>query len=365
MSVKKHIFIVGVVGIPNTYGGFEALAENLAKDFSSSGIPTTVFCERGFQVSPHSLPNITVERIGLNANGAQSILYDLVGLLKGAYRGGDVLLLGTAGTVFMPFIRLFWPACRVTVNIAGLEWKREKWGRLAKAFLRFSEWTAVRYSHRLVADNQGLCDYLQKTYSVSSELIPYGGDQYNTLADEPDVFAEVGVAAGAYDFALARAQPDNNLELVLEAFLKSGRTLVFVSNWASSSFGREMLARYSSAPNLHLVGPIYEPERIQTLRRNARFYVHGHSAGGTNPTLVESMHSGLPILAYDVVFNRYTTSGCARYFATAEDLNRQICELEGEDFGRIGRRLKEIAEEKYTWSVVCEHYRRLLSVSEE
>lgn len=360
MSYPKHVYIVGVVGIPNSYGGFEALAENLVKDFSKHGVPTTVFCDRDFETTPLHLPNVHVERISFNANGAQSVLYDLWGLTKAARRGGDVLLLGTAGTVFLPFIRLMWPKCRVTVNIAGLEWKREKWGRSARAFLRFSEWTAVKFAHALVADNQGLCDYLLKVYSSSSIMIPYGGDQYNNLGEDPDILQTVGVEPGGYDFALARAQADNNLELVLKAYATSGRRLVFVSNWASSAYGRELRDKYASVRHLYLVGPIYEPERIQTLRRNARFYVHGHSAGGTNPTLVESMHSSLPILAFDVIFNRYTTSVCARYFTTADDLNEQINRLEVDDFRQVGRQLKSIAEKNYTWARVAEAYRNLL-----
>lgn len=360
LSHPKRIFIVGVVGIPNTYGGFEALAENLAKDFSDHGIPLTVFCEKDFTVVPLSLPNVEVERIDLNANGAQSVLYDFLGLIKAARRNGDVLLLGTAGTVFLPFIRILWPHCRVTVNIAGLEWKREKWGRLAKAFLRLSEWTAVKFAHALVTDNQGLSDYLQSVYSSSSVMIPYGGDQYNDLADDPDILRIVGVEPGAYDFALARAQPDNNLEMTLRAYAESGRNLVFVSNWASSTFGVDLRERYSSVPNLHLIGPFYEPERIQTLRKHARFYIHGHSAGGTNPTLVESMHSKLPILAFDVVFNRYTTAGLGRFFASAAELNEQVTRLERENFDEIGAQLKLIADKDYTWARVSASYRRLL-----
>lgn len=360
MSHHKRIYIVGVVGIPNSYGGFEALAENLARDFSTRGIALTVFCEKNFRILPLSLPNVEVEKIGFNANGVQSILYDLLGVLKAARRNGDVLLLGTACTVFLPFIRILWPNCRVIVNIGGLEWKREKWGRLAKAFLRLSEWTAVKFAHVLVADNLGLSDYLQRVYSSSSVMIPYGGDQYNDLLEDPDILQTIGVKQGKYDFALARAQPENNVELILQAFAKSGRQLVFVANWASSAYGRELQERYASVPNLHLVGPFYEPERIQTLRKHARFYIHGHSAGGTNPTLVESMHAGLPVLAFDVVFNRYTTSGCARYFSSPDALNAQIDTLEGEDFEEVGIRLKSIAAREYTWNRVAAAYRGLL-----
>lgn len=360
MTYNKQIYIVGVVGVPNTYGGFEALAENLARDFSKHEIPTTIFCEKDFDATPIQLPNVNVEKLALNANGPQSVIYDLWGIVRAARRRGDVLLLGTSGTVFLPLIRLIWPACRITVNIAGLEWKREKWGRFAKAFLRLSEWTAVKFAHALVADNQGLCDYLLKVYSSSSIMIPYGGDQYNDIAQDSDILQTVGVESGGYDFALARAQPDNNLELILEAYCHTGRPLVFVSNWSSSAFGQELRRKYSSVPHLYLIGPIYEPERIQTLRKNARFYVHGHSAGGTNPTLVEAMHASLPILAFDVIFNRYTTCGWARYFTSANDLNEHISKLEGEDFRQAGLELKAIAEKNYTWARVSEEYRNLL-----
>lgn len=354
--------MVGVVGIPNTYGGFEALAENLAHDLSDHSIPVTVFCEKNFSGAKIDLPNVLVERIGFYANGPQSILYDLWGMVKAAKRGGDVLLLGTAGTVFLPFFKLVWPNTRFMVNIGGLEWTRAKWGWLARTFLRTSEWTAVMFADTLIADNQGLCDYLLKTYGATSILIPYGGDQYNHLPVQEDILSLYGLEAGRYDFALARAQPDNNLELILHSYAESGKKLVFVSNWSSSQFGIEIRAKFSAYNNILLIGPIYEHRAIQTLRRCARFYIHGHSAGGTNPTLVEAMHAGLPIIAYDVVFNRHTTDGLARYFRTPTDLRAEVSALELSDAAVMGSALNAIAKERYTWAKVTQSYRELLCI---
>lgn len=360
VMTEKKLFIVGVVGIPNTYGGFEALAENLAKDLSNHGIKTTVFCAKDFAGAPMDLDCVRVERLKFAANGPQSVLYDLVGMIKAASRGGDVLLLGTAGTVFLPLIKFIWPNSRFSVNIGGLEWAREKWGPIARFYLRLSEWTAVKYADNLIADNQGLCDYLLKKYGAESVLIPYGGDQYDGLPLEEETLSALDLRPGTYDFALARAQPDNNLELVLRAYAESGRRLVFVSNWSSSEFGRDMKEKFSATPNLHLIGPIYKQSEIQTLRRCARFYVHGHSAGGTNPTLVEAMHAGLPILAFDVVFNRYTTDGCAQYFRSASDLNMQLARLEASDTAAMGSALRRVALNRYTWAKVSQNYRELL-----
>ncbi len=96
--------------------------------------------------------------------------------------------------------------------------------------------------------------------------------------------------------------------------------LVMVGNWQKSEYGKEIKEKYSKYPNIHLLEPIYEPHEINWIRSKATLYVHGHSAGGTNPSLVEAMNFGLPILAFDCVYNRATTEDKCKYWKTAEDI---------------------------------------------
>ncbi|NEK25143.1 DUF1972 domain-containing protein [Sulfitobacter sp. JBTF-M27] len=350
------IFIVGIVGVPNNYGGFEALAENLVERFSRDNIPTTVFCEKHFSKSRNYLPDIVIERIGFSANGFQSILYDLIGMVRAARQGGTILLLGTSATAFLPLIRILWPTSKVVVNMAGMEWKRSKWGWIAKKYLKLGEYAAVKFSDKLVVDNQGLAEYVKKSYGVDPGVIPYGGDQFSDIPKKISILEKYNISPFEYDFALARAQPDNNIEMILDAYSRVPKDLLFISNWSSSTFGREILERFQRYSNIRLIGPVYDPVEINTLRSFSRVYIHGHSAGGTNPTLVEAMHAELPIVAFDVNFNRHTTENAALFFKDSSELESIINNLTSEDRTKVAMNLKEIAERRYRWDQIYEDY---------
>jgi glycosyltransferase involved in cell wall biosynthesis len=352
--------IVGIVGLPARYGGFETLVDNLLDSPSFSSAGTVVYCDPSAKQSKRSgYKGATLETLRWRANGWQSVLYDSEGMLRASLADDRVLILGTSATALLPFLRLLFPKVRYAVNIGGLEWKRSKWGPVARRLLKLNERMAAKFAHSLIADNQGLVDYLRETYGVGAVFIPYGGDHY--LSHEPDdaVFDEWRVPRSGYDFAVARAQPDNNLELILDAYADVGSPLVFVSNWDSSDFGKRVRERYRRRENLHLVGPIYSAPKMRALHRGARLYVHGHSAGGTNPALVEAMWAGLPILAFDVNFNRYTTGGRAEYFSSRGELAAALGRLDEDSLARMGRELEGLARRQYTWASVQKSYSSL------
>ena len=145
--------------------------------------------------------------------------------------------------------------------------------------------------------------------------------------------------------------------------------MVFVGNWDATSYGRELWRTYVDCDNLTLLKPIYDEDRLYTLRRGAEVYVHGHSAGGTNPSLVEMMHFGIPVIAFDCVFNRYSTDDEAIYFFTAEDLAdavNAICDkidkAGSETVDQLGQKMANIAKKRYVWSVVGELYLNILGI---
>ena len=158
----------------------------------------------------------------------------------------------------------------------------------------------------------------------------------------------------------ARVEPENNVHMILEAWSKLDEPLVFVGNWTNSAYGLDLKLRFGSKSNLHLLDPVYEPGTLHALRERASIYVHGHSAGGTNPSLVEMMHFGIPVLAHGCVFNRHSTEGKARYFTTSDELADELRALTTQDADEIGDNMREIAQRRYTWDHVGEAYFALL-----
>ena len=354
------IALLGTVGVPGRYGGFETLAENLVKHHARTGSASvlTVWCSsKDNATRPTSFQSANLRYVGLKANGVQSILYDVLGLLDAIRTGhNQILLLGVSGAMTLPLIRIFSRA-RIVTNIDGIEWKREKWNGLARAFLRASEWAAVRFSHEVIADNQAVAEHVRKIYGANCHVIAYGGD--HALSHDSGGKTPEELPKG-YALAICRIEPENNVHTILEAFSSLETPLVFVGNWGNSAYGQELKARYGAMSNLHILDPIYDPDTLYALRRRASIYVHGHSAGGTNPSLVEMMYFGVPVLAHGCNFNRYSTEDRALYFMNPDELVALVQNLPTEDANEIGNNMQEIARRRYTWDQIGEAYFALL-----
>lgn len=359
------VAIVGTVGVPARYGGFETLAENLVRyrgdHAESSGL--LVYCSsRGLAQRPDEYLGAELRYIGLPANGVGSIAYDAVSLLDAVRKGaGIILLLGVSGAIALPLIRLISRA-RIITNIDGIEWRRDKWRGPARWFLRFSEWLAVRCSHAVVADNDAIAAHAKARYEVDCEVIPYGGDHALMAGEGQSLLPGL---APAYTLSICRIEPENNVAMVLEAFSRMpGQALVFVGNWNASRYGQDLKERFVGCANLTLLDPVYDVASLHALRAGAALYVHGHSAGGTNPSLVEIMHFGCPVLAYDCVFNRSTTEERALFFKDADQLCSQVGAVEPQRAVALGDALREVARRRYTWEIVGAAYFRLFHAVE-
>ena len=277
-------------------------------------------------------------------------------MIKTTNKFDVALILGVSGCIFLPIFRL-WFKKKLVVNIDGLEHRREKWGKFAKWFLRKSEAMAVKYADVIVADNKGIQDYVTETYHVGSTLIAYGGDHVEkTVADDVQdrVLRAYGVEKDNYAISVCRIEPENNCHVILDAFSKSDMKLIYIGNWERSEYGKCLKAKYSHCSNLIIHDPEYDLEVLYALRNNAKIYVHGHSAGGTNPSLVEAMFFGKPIFAYDVIYNRATTKEKAYYFSNSETL-QSLLSLNNLD----GHSMIEIARDCYTWKNIAAQYEEL------
>lgn len=346
------------MGLPAKYGGFETFAHflvyHLAKDYDF-----TVYCSGpDYQERADSFLGARLVYLPVRANGPQSLLFDWLSTIHSCFTADVLLVLGSSGGIFFHLARLL--GKKVILNQGGLDWQRSKWGAKTQLFLKFLERSSVLGADVLVCDNQGIGDYFQTTYGRESHLIEYGGDQITRPALSEAFLAQYPIVGQPYAFAVARIQPDNNIEMILEGFLRTPEhPLIFIGNWGNSAFGRETKEKYAGAPNLHLLEAIYDPNILNQFRGYCAIYIHGHSAGGTNPSLVEAMHLGLPIASFDVIYNRATTEDKCLYFKTADELSSLISTTPAQVWDNQRPVMREIAERRYRWSLIAEKYARL------
>lgn len=357
----RKVAIVGTVGVPANYGGFETLVENIIGEHCPNEIQYTVYCSsKAYEHKQNSYKNAKLQYLNLNANGVQSIVYDIVSLLKATSHNDIILVLGVSGCCFLPIYRIF-SKKKLVINIDGLEHKREKWSKWARCFLKFSEKMAIKYGDIIVTDNKGIQDYVKSEYNQVSELIEYGGDHVKYLPEKSEsnrILNEYNLIEQEYSFSVCRIEPENNVHIILEAFKQSGKKIVFVGNWSKSDYGIALLKKYENESNIILLSPIYDLKILGVLRSNCLFYIHGHSAGGTNPSLVEAMFFERPILAFDVVYNRETTENCADYFSSVDTLVTLLHKTPV-TYERNGKKMLEIAERRYIWKSIADRYVRL------
>lgn len=354
---RKSVGIIGSVGVPAKYGGFETLTEYLVRLLGSE-LELHVGCsKKAYEEHLTSYYGARLHYVPLSANGIQSIPYDIWSLLKLHKHCDTLLILGVASGFFLPIYRLF-SKKRIVLNVDGLEWKREKWGKLARWYLRNAEKFAVKASDIVVADNKVIQDHLWRTYGVKSELIEYGADHAHKQAITEQTSKRFPFIIKPYAFKVCRIEPENNVEMILDAFHDQQELdLVLVGNWNASEYGQALRKKFQCM-HFHLLDPIYDQTILDQLRSNCKVYVHGHSAGGTNPSLVEAMFLGLPILAFDVEYNRETTANQALgYFQDTEQLSKLIVGLEKHTLAASGKEMNGIAQHRYTWKIITEKYK--------
>lgn len=347
--------IVGIQGLPNKYGGFETLASFLAS-YLSAEQEVTVYCStKDMPLRQINYKGAKLLYFPLSSHGIQGMIYDML-CLKHAVKNNEVILFVGFGAGFlMPFLSRK-NKQKIVLNFGGLDWQRSKWNLFSKAVIKFSEKLLVKNAGQIIADNPIIANYISDTYNRESVFIAYGGDQ---VTKEPITAASLiayPFLKSAYAFAVCRIQPDNNIILLIEAFKDAKIPLVIVGNWNESAFGKITLEAFKNNPNLYLLEATYHPITLNILRSNCMVYIHGHSAGGTNPSLVEAMHLGLPIFAYASGYNEATTEGLAKYFSTATDLKNLVNTFDVTIEYNAAVKMKEIATQKFTWQAVTEAY---------
>ncbi len=364
----KKVAIIGTAGVPSKYGGFETLAHQLVYHLGEK-FRLSVYCSTKYYPSKTRVKyfqNARLFYIPLNANGIQSIFYDFISIIHALFYADVLVVLGVSGAMILPFVRWFTNK-KIIVSIDGLEWRRAKWNRYAKWLLHISEKIAMKYAHADISDNEAIQDYTASTYGTLSTIVEYGGD--HTMKVTPkltrDDYDEYPFLREPYAFTVCRIEPENNIHIILEsfrAFKDKRKNIVIIGNWDSSEYGKELRRRYGHRfhYNIHLLDPIYDQEKLDKIRANCHIYLHGHSAGGTNPSLVEAMTLGLPIIAFDVNYNRTTTENKALFFKDHEDLTKILAETDSGHYIEMRPEMRKIAERRYRWAIIAKKYEYLI-----
>lgn len=354
---KKVVGIIGTNGLPGNYGGWDQLVIHLTKNLMEkfSFIVYTSYKDADPDYCDYNGANIKVLRF--KANGMQSIPFDIVSMIHAVFHCDVLFICGISGCISLPLIKLF--RKKIILNPDGQEWKREKWSKPVQWFLKISERIGVKNATYIVSDNTKIHEYIMNEYRKDSFIVEYGGDHVLNIELSEKTAQDYNILKGEYAFKVCRIVPENNIQMILNAFSKyPSKKLILIGNWNYSNYGIRLKEKYRDFPNIILLDPIFDQKLLDELRSNCGIYIHGHSVGGTNPSLVEAMNLGLFIVSYDAEYNIETTENKATYFNNENDLLNLLTKLDNNQFDQITSKIamKEIAERRFRWNIITDKY---------
>jgi glycosyltransferase involved in cell wall biosynthesis len=343
-----NIGILGCRGIPNRYGGFEQFAEDLAPGLVQKGMTVSVYCSHHHPYTENEYKGVHLIRCydpepQIGATG--QIIYDLNCILDSRKRKFDIIYqLGYTSAGLWQWLI---PTHAIVVsNMDGIEWKRAKYGNLAKRFLTFSELKVAQRSDLLIGDAVPIQEYLASRFNKPVSFLAYSATPFSNPSK--DVPARFNLMAKQYMLVIARMQEDNHIEMIIEGYLLSGSLLpLCIIGNTNNKYGLYLKNKYKQQPNVNFMGGIFNQEDLNNLRYHAGLYFHGHSAGGTNPSLLEAMAASSRICAHDNVFNRSVLESGALFFKSADDIAKLIMHhiFDQEWESRVARNLDRIVVE--------------------
>lgn len=318
--------MLGTRGIPSAHGGFETFVQRLALYLVNRGWNVTVYCQKTAkdQIVEKIWQGIHLVYIPVaKDNALGSIVFDLKSTLHALKREGSILVFGYNTALFSLFYLL---ANRASImNMDGLEWRRGKWNALQKAWLYFNERCGAYFSDFLIADHPEIKNYLASYVDANKiTVIPYHTEQVTN--PQENLIKPFGLTPKSYGLVIARPEPENSILEIVSAFSAQprGYKLVVLGRYCPEAIPYHKQVLEAASKEVIFPGAIYDKKIVDALRFYSRLYLHGHTVGGTNPSLVEALAAGTPILAQDNHFNRWVAGSHSHYFQNAEDCRQKL-----------------------------------------
>lgn len=355
--MKLRIGIAGTRGVPNRYGGFEQFASCLSKALVRRGHQVTVYNTHNhpYQNNQWNGVNIVHCRNPEYLGATGQFVYDLHCIRDARQKKFDVLLmLGyTSSSVWG---RWFPKNTAVITNMDGMEWKRSKYPPAVRWFLQLAERWAMKHSDRFIADSTAIKNYLERKYEIPVEFISYGS--ITPQAVDENLLSKYRVTSRSYYLLIARMEPENNIEIIIEGLIRrnDGRKILVIAN-AGNRFGKRLQKKFRNQALVEFAGTEYDRDILDALRAHCYLYFHGHSVGGTNPSLLEAMAAGALICAHDNVFNRSVLGDNACWFVTADDIASLVIDENTRDEMSCCNILK--IKTQYDWQRVIDAYENI------
>lgn len=361
---KKQVIILGIRGIPAKHGGFETFAEFLSRYLASKNWQVTVYCQESGECNFYQSSWEGVKRVHIPINNTGpigTIIFDLRAILHSLRHDGVCLTLGYNTAIFNLLHRL--KGKNNIFNMDGIEWKRQKWGVVAKCWFWLNERFGCWFGSHLVADHPYIADHLATRVSREKiSMIPYGGREI--LEADEQLLNDYDLEKNKYAILIARAEPENSILEIVKAFSekKRGIKLVVLGNYKPETNVYQHEIIKVASDEVIFPGAIYEQEKIGALRYFARVYVHGHQVGGTNPSLVEALGSGNAILAHDNKFNRWVAKDGAIYFSDIQTASDSFDRLFSDDelIEKLQKQSRRNFQANFQWDDILDQYEQLL-----
>lgn len=351
-----HIGIIGSKGIPNRYGGFEEFAENLSVGLVERGFRVSVYCPHHHPYKSETFQKVQLIKCfdpEIFIGSAGQFVYDFNCILDSRKRGFDVLYqLGYTSSGIWQW--MFSVKNIVVTNMDGLEWQRKKYNASIRSFLRLEENLVVKRSNLLIADSPVILEYLKNKFQKPAVYIPYGTKQ--VTENQSDSILPFDLIPLQYFLIIARIQADNHIEEIIRGINQSKTSYPLIIVGGVRDRYSERLKKKFENDQIRFLGGIYDLDVLNQMRRNALLYFHGHSAGGTNPSLLQAMAAGARICSHENAFNRSILGEDAMYFSNSSDIEKTINEMNDSDWeDKINKNHDKISS-LFQWPGIIEQY---------
>ena len=356
------IGIIGTRGIPNYHGGFEQFAEFFSVYATQKGHDVYVYNSMNHPYKETLFNGVNIIHCNdpeKNIGTVGQFIYDFNCILDSRKRKFDIILqLGYTSSSIWGF--LLPKRSKIITNMDGLEWKRAKYNSYVKRFLKYAEKLAVQSSDYLISDSLGIQDYIFKKYSINSKFIAYGAELFKVPNKKS--LEKYNLVPFNYNIIIARLEPENNIEIILEGVVKSKTNMptLVIGNY-NTKFGRYLQKCFKNEKRIIFLGGIYDLEMLNNLRYFSNIYFHGHSVGGTNPSLLEAMSSNSFIVAHDNIFNKSILGNDALFFRSSEDIVK-LLNLNKKDFKTFLDNNTLKIKNQYLWSKINSEYCNFLEL---